>query len=211
LNRSSNRRPGSPPTSAAWSASPIPDPAALPTHRHDPSQPGRHRSAARLSALQSPSAPYRCRPSPCDRLSRPRSTTATPPRPARSVDGGPIPTTGLAARRAGGNHTRTGPVFTAVESIEEEPGSAPLRPRRAYAADLQHGLPGLGLLQPGKFPATATPPRHQQRHRRRWQVRTAPGPDPPGSSRFSVEGRYDTGSSRTPLDHAHQAHAIWQY
>jgi hypothetical protein len=28
----------------------------------------------------------------------------------------------------------------------------------------------------------------------------APGPDPPGSSRFRVEGRYDTDSSRAPLD-----------
>jgi hypothetical protein len=49
-------------------------------------------SVVPLAALQPPSPPDRCRPSPCDRLSRPRSTTATPPRPARSADGAPIPT-----------------------------------------------------------------------------------------------------------------------
>ena len=33
----------------------------------------------------------RCRPSPCDRLSRSRTTTAAPPHPARSAAGAPIP------------------------------------------------------------------------------------------------------------------------
>jgi hypothetical protein len=41
----------------------------------------------------------RCRPSPCDRLSRPRTTTAAPPRPARSAVGAPIPASGPDARR----------------------------------------------------------------------------------------------------------------
>src|SRR6478752_5967462 len=39
------------------------------------------------------STPHRCRPSPCGRLSRPRSTTATPPHLMRSADGAPIPAT----------------------------------------------------------------------------------------------------------------------
>src|SRR5680860_1157511 len=50
--------------------------------RYPPSRLGRHHSVARLSALQPPiSSRNHCRPSPCDRLSRPRTTTTAPPRP----------------------------------------------------------------------------------------------------------------------------------
>jgi hypothetical protein len=51
----------------------------------------------------------------------------------------------------------------------------PLRPRRAYAADLQHGLPDVGLHQPQEVPQPTG-----------WE-RATPGPDPPDSSRPSVE------------------------
>ena len=70
---------------------------------------------------------------------------------------------------------------------------------------------GLAASTPQTFPAASpspasrlpesSPPR---------RVRAAPGPDPPGSSQYSVKGRYGTGSSRTPLRPAHRAYAIWQ-
>ena len=64
----------------------------------------------------------------------------------------------------------------------------PLRLRRAYAADLQHGLLEVMLHQAREVP----PPDG-------WGCAT-PGPDPSGSSRSSVEGLYSISSSRTPLD-----------
>jgi hypothetical protein len=79
----------------------------------------------------------------------------------------------------------------------------PLRPRRAYAADLQRGLPVTGFTIPGSSPTTNT---HS------WQGTHRPRPT---STKFepvdSVEGRYDIGSSRTPLDPARRTHTIWQY
>jgi integrase len=43
------------------------------------------------------------------------------------------------------------------------------------------------------------------------QVRAAPGPDPPGSSRCRIKGPSRIGSSRTPLRPARRTQAIWQY
>jgi hypothetical protein len=40
---------------------------------------------------------------------------------------------------------------------------------------------------------------------------TAPGPDPPDSSRCPCEGRNNAGSSRTPFRHTRRARTIWQY
>src|SRR3954453_6907921 len=59
---------------------------------------------------------YRCRPSPLVRLSRTPTTTAAPPRPARSADGGPIPTRTPAA--SGREPHRAVPVFTDHRSLE---------------------------------------------------------------------------------------------
>ena len=78
-------------------------------------------------------------------------------------------------------------MFTAVHSIEEEPDSAPAaspclrrrpsaRPRQDRASPTPRSSP-----PDGKGCAT-------------------PGPDPPGSSRSSVERLYTISSSRTPLD-----------
>jgi hypothetical protein len=149
--------------------------------------------------LQSPSPPDRCRPSPCDRLSRPRSTTATPPRPARSADDAPIPTRPAGYGPSGSRH-QTVPVFTAAHSIEEEPGSAPAASPRLRR-------------RPSPWPPRtwASPARGVPGSRARLPGRAAPGPDPPDSSRFSVERRYDTGSSRAPLDPARRTRTIWQY
>ena len=146
LNRSSNRRPGS---SAAqpWSLACISDTRWLLRGR-----PGRERrrSAARLSALQSPSPSNRCRPSPCDRLSRPRSTTATPPHPARSADGAPIPTTDPDGGQRG---VITGQFPCSLWFARSRRSPAlPLRPRHSYTADLHHGLPGNGASPTREVP-----------------------------------------------------------
>ena len=76
----------------------------------------------------------------------------------------------------------------------------PLRHRHEYAADLPRGLPGSSCPPPREFPA---PPIGQ--------VRTAPGPDPPGSSRCRIKGLSHAGSSRTPLHPARRTRTIWQY
>ena len=62
----------------------------------------------------------RCRPSRCDRLSRPRSTTAAPPRPDPIGRRWTQPQT---APPAAGIRVRTGtvPMFTAARSMKEEP------------------------------------------------------------------------------------------
>ena len=75
----------------------------------------------------------------------------------------------------------------------------PLRLRCGYAAVFPRSLPGGSCLPPRKFPA---------RHER--QVRAAPGPDPPGSSRCRIKGVSHAGSSRTPLRPACRTRAIWQ-
>ena len=149
-----------------------------------------------LAASSSPR--YRCRPSPCTGLSPARSTTAAPPRP------GP-----LSRRRAQPGHhagsMETGrpgtvPVFTAIRSPKEEPGSAPaasLQVRRRPSPQ----PPGHRFHDSRKFPALSTAGGCAPLLAQIRQVRAS----------ASVEGRYDTGSSRTPLRSAHQAHTIWQY
>jgi hypothetical protein len=92
------------------------------------------------------------------------------------------------SRPTAGTSTRRFPCSLWFAQPTRSP-ALPQRPRHAYAADLQRGLPGPLLHRPEKF--TATPPGQR--------LRTAPGPHPPDSSRYSVEGRYNTGSSRTPL------------
>ena len=80
------------------------------------------------------------------------------------------------------------PVFTAVHSIEEEPDSAPAASpclRRRPSA-----RPPRGRASP--TPRSSPTPAG-------WGCAT-PGPDPPGSSRSSVERLYNISSSRTPLD-----------
>jgi len=67
---------------------------------------------------------FRCRPSRCDRLSRPRSTTATPPRPDPIGRRWTQPQT---APLAAGIRVRTGtvPMFAVARSTKEEPCCCP--------------------------------------------------------------------------------------
>jgi Protein of unknown function (DUF4240) len=76
------------------------------------------------------------------------------------------------------------------------------RPRHGYAADLPHGLPGGGQ---GTTPGSSRRPDIKRRDAPRpaqiHQVRAG----------LRVEGRNDTGSSRTPFRHARRTRPIWQY
>jgi hypothetical protein len=112
----------------------------------------------------------RCRPSPCGRLSRPRSTTATPPHPSRSADDGPSPASTLDAQQQG--KPKVVPVFTVVRSSKEEPDSAPAASPRVRRRP-----------SPAASRSRASPLPEVPHHRHRWKGRAAPGPHPPDSSR----------------------------
>jgi hypothetical protein len=114
-------------------------------------------------------------PSPCGRLSRPRTTTGPPPRPVPSADDVPAlpacwPHTARAA--PAGSH-----VHRKADRRVRRP-ALPLRHRHGYAAGIHHGLPA-GVHMPAReFPAT-----------RRQRVRTAPSLYPPDLSWWAVKGR----------------------
>jgi len=76
----------------------------------------------------------------------------------------------------------------------------PLRHRHEYAADLPRGLQDGSCLPSPELPAHTLD-----------EIRTAPGPHPPGSSRCLIKGMSHAGSSRTPLRPARRTQTIWQY
>ena len=120
------------------------------------------------------------------------------PVPGRSAVGALSPA-GLQAAGGKGS-TRTVPVFTVIRSTKEEPDCAPaasLRVRRSLSPQppRQHVRTASGVPRPVM----------------KGQVRAAPGPDPPGSSRCRIKGPSRIGSSRTPLHPARRTQAIWQY
>ncbi|MCW2859793.1 MAG: hypothetical protein JWP48_1501 [Actinoallomurus sp.] len=93
----------------------------------------------------------RCRPWPCDRLSRPRTTTAAPPRP-RPIGGRCAQPTHPRRPRNGGQDPRRFPCSLRFTRRRRNP-TVSQRHRHEYAAVLPHGLPdGIGI--PAKeFPA----------------------------------------------------------
>ena len=116
------------------------------------------------------------------------------PVPDRSAIDAPSPTTPPAA----GLRARPGtvPVFTVVRSSKEEPDyapavSLPVRRRPSWQPPRQ------------LMPTAVEVPRLDAKASR--QVRTAPGPDPSGSSRCLIKGVSHAGSSRTPLRPARRA------
>jgi hypothetical protein len=70
---------------------------------------------------------------------------------------------------------------------------------RTYAAAFERGLP-TGDMNP---PRSRPPPTAG--------VHCGPSPDPPGSSWWHLEGRWDAGFSRTPFRLACRTRAVWQY
>ena len=91
-------------------------------------------------------------------------------------------------------------MFTVIRSTKEEPDCAPaasLRVRRSLSPQppRQHVRTASGVPRPVM----------------KGQVRAAPGPDPPGSSRCRIKGPSRIGSSSTPLHPARRTQAIWQY
>lgn len=90
-------------------------------------------------------------------------------------------------------------MFTVIRSTKEEPDCVPAVSPRVRRR--------LSSWPPGQLLYTAQGvPRRRRRHR----VRTASGPDPPGSSRCRFKRRKYAGSSRTPLHHARRTRTIWQ-
>jgi hypothetical protein len=86
-----------------------------PRPRLDETRPRRVRVHERPPGLTARLLRTRCRPSPCRRLSRPRTTTPAPPRPTPSADDAPArPHPG----RMRGGRRRTVPTFT-VEPVDE--------------------------------------------------------------------------------------------
>jgi hypothetical protein len=86
-----------------------------------------------------------CRPSPCDRLSRPRSTTAAPPRLRPSAGVVPI----RPALLAGGRKRNESGRFprSLLSGQRGRHPALPLRHRHGYAAVLHRGLP-TGKINP---------------------------------------------------------------
>src|SRR5216684_3333537 len=102
--------------------------------------------------------------SPCGRLSRPRTTTAAPPRPARSAVGAPIPGTGrMPVTR--GDATRWFPCSLWFARRRRSP-TVSQRPRHAYAAGFRRGLPDRQMkTSPGVLAASVYSETHRVRPR----------------------------------------------
>src|SRR5665811_1235478 len=133
-----------------------------------PQHVGIHR---RSPAIPVPTLRTRCRPSPCDRLSRPRTTTTAPPRP------GPIsrrrtcphPTWMVGSR----DQPETLPTFTTYRSTESVPNFAPAASPRVRRSS-SSWPPSRRLQTAQESPA----------HPERLSGRAPPsGPHPPGWSR----------------------------
>src|SRR5215212_9638635 len=200
-NRSSNRRPGS--AAAQWCSLVC----ILNTLANDPS--GTVSSGASvftnasLAICSLLTARYRCRPSPCGRLSRSRTTTAAPPRPdsiGRRWTQPDRPRWRLTVRA----RVETVPVFTAIRWTKEEPDFVPVASPR---------LPrSTSPWPPAEPPMNRLGvPQHLPTLRAaRWWVRATPGHIRQVHGRFGFEGLCDAGSSRTPLHHTCRTRTVWQ-
>lgn len=140
---------------------------------------------------------YRCRPSPCDRLSRPRSTTAAPPRP------GPVSRRWTQPR----HHRRT-------RSAGQGPGRFPCS---LWFARCRLCPCGIAASTPQTFPTASRAaleyrPRSSPDHPKE-RPGYAPRPAQIHQIRAGVALRdvKNAGSSRTPLHHARRTRTIWQY
>ncbi len=136
-------------------------------------------------------------PSPCGRLSRPRTTTRPPPRPRPPAGSGPAPVPAWQARQGAtpdGSHVHHAPIGGPGAQLVSR------QHRHDYAADLHHGLPASAINW-----LRSRPPHAKQ------QPRTA---HRPLSARFEPAHRLrgvTTGSSPAPSRHAHQTRPVWQY
>jgi hypothetical protein len=137
----------------------------------------------------------RCRPSPCAGLSPARSTTAAPPRPARSAVGAPIPASGPDARRR-----------------EPSPGGSRVHCDSLDEVGARLCPCGIAAGTPQTFPAASLAACANRRGsspaRNEGRVRTASSPDPSGSSWRLIKGVSHTGSSRTPFRPARRTRPI---
>ena len=136
----------------------------------------------------------RCAPSPCARLSRARTTTGTPPRPATNSGRRACP-----PPEGGEGYDGSLPTFTTTRSTRSVPSYTPAASpgvRRSPSPRPPHRP-----LQTGYGVA--------RRHRDGRALLT--GPDPPGWSRHVAYGASNAGSSRTPARLACRTRPVWQY
>ena len=101
------------------------------------------------TSAQYPDVATASRPSRCDRLSRPRSTTAAPPRPEPNSRRCACPSRNWPKRDEG--RFETVPMFTCHRSTREAPSYTPTV--STPPADSWRGLPGLAGRQPRRAPA----------------------------------------------------------
>jgi hypothetical protein len=135
LNRSPNRREESSPAQRCSLAC---IPRTLPGGR----APGFPSASSGIAAPPCPCLAYcvaRCRPSPRDRLSRPPSTTAAPPRPRPSPGVAAIRPVLLAGGRSGTARGRF--PRSLLSGWRARHPALPLRHRHGYPAALHRGLP----------------------------------------------------------------------
>jgi hypothetical protein len=121
-----------PPSGAAWPASPVPCGRPPPAGQAAVLTARRRDSPAHLRALQLLPDLTRCRPSPCDRLSRPRSTTAAPPRPRLRLASRLSVLAFLAGRRRRNGNGRFPCSLSSGQRVRHP--ALPLRHRHGYAA-----------------------------------------------------------------------------
>ena len=115
-------------------------------------------------------------PSPCDRLSRPPTTTKPPPRPVPSADDAPalLPRWLHGSEGDTGRFPRSSQSRSTSEASSSTPAASPRLRRRSSPWP-----PGRLSHRDQKFPATA----------QRSRVRTAASPYPPDLSWWAVKGR----------------------
>ena len=133
----------------------------------------------------------RCLPSPCGRLSRPRTTMQAPPPPASRADDGPAHPRSVEGRR------RRVPTFTPHRWADEVPGYAPAASPWVRRSSSPWPPCRRHINRLGSSP--------------RMRVRAAPQPI---SARLELvvrlERSYSTGSLRTPFRLACRTRAVWQ-
>ena len=169
-----------------------------PRRRASP-RPARRHSATHLLALQPPHSSHTAAALPhVHGLSPARSTTAAPPRPGpigrQWTQPHPAPD-----RASPGRGPERFPCSLVDRSMKEEPGSASAASPQVRRRPSSWPPGPTASRRPRSSPTTRPSAR---------RVRTATSPYPSDLSWWGLRRLYTTGSSRTPLHHAHRTHAI---